>query len=91
MCIAFDIKLCTSSHAVVIYLNAGACPYEQVPGQVGYFRSIDSPTEIQHCVEGMVFMDPPCECVQVGESKFPYFIYTMKYPISSDVTNEIHN
>ncbi|KAI0222915.1 hypothetical protein LSAT2_025828 [Lamellibrachia satsuma] len=43
------------------------CPYEPVPNQVGYFRSIDSPNEIQQCVQGMVFQDPPCECVQVGE------------------------
>ncbi|KAI0236872.1 hypothetical protein LSAT2_012642 [Lamellibrachia satsuma] len=43
------------------------CPYEPVPNQAGYFRSIDSPDEIQQCIQGMVFQDPPCDCVQVGE------------------------
>ncbi|KAI0239669.1 hypothetical protein LSAT2_009631 [Lamellibrachia satsuma] len=46
---------------------AAPCPYEPVPNQVGYFRSIDSPDEIQQCIQGMVFQDPPCDCVQVGE------------------------
>ncbi|KAK2186747.1 hypothetical protein NP493_190g03002 [Ridgeia piscesae] len=62
---------CDKTGPVVDYIapstTKGPCPFEQVPGQGGYFRSIDSPTEIQHCVQGMVFLDPPCECVQVGE------------------------
>ncbi|KAI0239671.1 hypothetical protein LSAT2_009633 [Lamellibrachia satsuma] len=58
-----------STSEVTLYFLpiAAPCPYEPVPNQVGYFRSIDSPNEIQQCVQGMVFQDPPCECVQVGE------------------------
>ncbi|KAI0218126.1 hypothetical protein LSAT2_030156 [Lamellibrachia satsuma] len=43
------------------------CPYEPVPNQDGYFRSVESPDEIQQCIAGMVFQDPPCGCVQLTE------------------------
>ena len=45
------------------------CPYEPVPNEVGQFRSIDNPSEIQTCAQGMAFQDPPCDCVQVGKSR----------------------
>ncbi len=71
------VRACVCIHSFIYdsySLPAAPCPYEQVPGQVGYFRSIDSPTEIQHCVQGMVFLDPPCECVQVGQSKSSFIL-----------------
>ncbi|KAI0236875.1 hypothetical protein LSAT2_012645 [Lamellibrachia satsuma] len=46
---------------------AGPCPYEPVPNNESYFRSINSPADVQVCIVGMVFMDPPCDCVQVAQ------------------------
>ncbi|KAI0232633.1 hypothetical protein LSAT2_017057 [Lamellibrachia satsuma] len=62
---------CDDTAPVVPYIAPSTtevpCPYEPVPNQAGYFRSVDSPDEIQQCIQGMVFQDPPCDCVQVDD------------------------
>ncbi|KAI0220620.1 hypothetical protein LSAT2_027886 [Lamellibrachia satsuma] len=97
-----DIHTCVRSPpegcAVNVPVNAyvpvstteAPCPYEPVPDKDGYFRLIDNPNEMYRCVDGMVFINPPCVCVQVSEIKLMcsddlllYFSYEDHY---NDVT-----
>ena len=60
---------CGCSTITVYCFFVAPCPYEPVPNEIGKFRSIDNPSEIQTCTQGMAFQDPPCDCVQVGKSR----------------------
>ena len=46
------------------------CPYEALPGNESYFRSVNDHTQVQHCTEGMVFeADTSCSCLPTDDCK----------------------